>query len=114
MSVDSSCASSSLRLGSRIVPWTPSSLGKRLANGDAVQPFENIRLASLRSKLATARLEKANLAREIKSPSTSYLGKQRATFRSTAVDVELRIIAGELQDFIAAAKFVLAAKKSPS
>jgi hypothetical protein len=29
--IDSLCASSSLRLGSRIVPWTPSSLGERLA-----------------------------------------------------------------------------------
>ncbi len=79
-----------------------------------MDPFDNIRLAYLRSKLATARLEKATLAREIQSPLTSFLRKQRATLRSTGVDVELRIIAGELEDFIAVAKSALTAKKSLS
>jgi hypothetical protein len=68
-----------------------------------VEPFDNIRLAYLRSKLARARLEKTTLAREILSPMDS-----------TAVDVDFRIIQGELEDFIAAAKLALAAKKSPT
>jgi hypothetical protein len=79
-----------------------------------VEPFDNVRLAYLRSKLAIARLEKAALAREIQSHLTPFLSRQRARMSSTGVDVELRIIAGELQDFIATAKLAQAAKRSLS
>ena len=107
-------ASSSLRLGSRIVPRTPSSLGKPLAKVTSMQPFDNVRLAYLRSALANARTEKARLAHEIRSPATAFLRKQRARLRSTAIDVDLQVIKGQLEDFIAAAKSSIAAKNSPS
>jgi hypothetical protein len=51
-----------------------------------------------------AGLEKVSLTREIQSPSTLSVRKQRATLRYPSVDAELRINAGELENFIAAAK----------
>jgi hypothetical protein len=56
-------------------------------------------------------LEKVALAREIQSPSAPAVRKHRATLRYPAVDAQLRIIAGELEDFIAAAKRALATKR---
>jgi hypothetical protein len=79
-----------------------------------VQPFDNVRLAYLRSALTKARTEKAILSREIRSPLTPFLRKQRAQLRSTAVDVELQVIKSQLEDFIATARSALVAKKSQS
>ena len=76
-----------------------------------MDPFDTVRLAYLRAELARARLEKVALARAIQSPSTPSVRKHRATFRYPAVDAEPRIIVGELEDFIAAAKRAQAPKR---
>jgi len=73
---------------------------------------DQLQLANLRAQLASARFEKQDLACEIQSPMTPPSKRHRATRRYSVVSAELRIIAGELGDFIAAAKRVLGAKQS--
>jgi hypothetical protein len=122
-------ASSSLRLGSRIVPRTPSSLGKRLAigrildfsratsyssarsEGELLDPFNN--LTHLRALLAAGRLEKSLLVQELASSATSPARRQKALHRYTGLIKELRMAADELEIHLAAAKRALEAKKSP-
>ena len=77
-----------------------------------MDPFDSVRLAFLRAELARARLEKIALTREIQSPLTIPVRKHRAVLRYPSVDAELRIIAGELENFIDAAKRAQAPKKT--
>jgi hypothetical protein len=68
---------------------------------------DHIRLAYLRAQLASARLEKQNLAYEIQSPMTPPFKRHRATRRYSAVSAELQNVAAELEKFIAAARNVI-------
>jgi hypothetical protein len=75
-----------------------------------MDPYNQPRLADLRAQLVSARLERQSLTYELHLPLTSPLRKYRATRRYAAVDAELQNIARELEDFIAATKYALAAK----
>ena len=105
-------ASSSLRLGSRIVPRTPSSLGKKLAilwtflerTRWCVDLSSRIRLTHLRGVLVAGRLEKSSLANEIASCDTTPARKQWAIRRYSSLAKELQMTARELEVFLAATK----------
>jgi hypothetical protein len=72
-----------------------------------VDHFDKERLAYLRAELARVRLEKIALARETQIPSVALVHKRIAT-RFHSADAEMRNIARELEEFIAAAKRALA------
>jgi hypothetical protein len=72
-----------------------------------------IRLAYLRAQLASARLEKQNLAYEIQSPMTPPFKRHRATRRYSAVSAELQNVAAELEKFISAARNAVIPNRFP-
>jgi hypothetical protein len=74
---------------------------------------DQIRLAYLRAQLASARLEKQNLACEIQSPMTPPSKRHRATRRYSAVSAELQNVAAELEKFIAAARNAVIPNRFP-
>ena len=74
---------------------------------------DQIRLAYLRAQLASARLEKQNLAYEIQSPMTPPFKRHRATRRYSAVSAELQNVAAELEKFIAAARNAVIPNRFP-
>jgi hypothetical protein len=76
-----------------------------------MDPENQLRLAYLRAQLASTRLEKQSLAREIQSPMTPISRRHRATRRHSAVSAELRNIAAELEAFIAAARNAVIPKR---
>jgi hypothetical protein len=76
-----------------------------------MDPYDQPRLAFLRSQLANARSEKQFLTHEIHSPLTPLSRKSRAMRRYTTVNADLRNIAVELEKFIAATKNVPSAKR---
>jgi hypothetical protein len=74
---------------------------------------DQIRLAYLRAQLASARLEKQNLAYEIQSPMTPPFKRHRATRRYSAVSAELQNVAAELEKFISAARNAVIPNRFP-
>ena len=67
-------------------------------------PFDMARLAYLRAELARVRLEKITIAREIQTPAIPLEKELVATRRFCSADAEMKNVARELEEFIAAAK----------
>jgi hypothetical protein len=78
-----------------------------------MDPFDKVRLAYLRAELSRTRLQKLSLAREIQAPTTSAVQKHLAARRYSAANAELRNIANQLEDFIAATKRAALTTKKP-
>jgi hypothetical protein len=76
-----------------------------------MDPFDKVRFAHLRAELTRTRLEKIELAREIRAPRISAVQKHRVTRRYCAVNAEMLIVAHQLEDFIAETKHAMAARR---
>ncbi|MGB9075417.1 MAG: hypothetical protein WCC26_01130 [Terracidiphilus sp.] len=72
--------------------------------------FDKVRLAHLRAELSRTRLEKLSLAQEIQARTTSASQKHEAARRYYLVNAEMKNIADELKEFLAATKYSLAAR----
>ena len=76
-----------------------------------MDPFDNVRLTYLRAQLTRVRSEKLTLAHEIQSRSAHLVRKHDCVRHYAAVDAEMRSIACEMEDLIAATKYALATRR---